>query len=435
MDVRLAALKSIIKIFNKNLLIEDIVKNYESKVFIASELKGLVTGVVKNKLTLDFYIKNISSRSLKDINIEILNILRLAIYELEFLNNPEYAVIDSYVDLSKKYNQKTAPFVNGVLRNFLRDKSKIKFPDINKQPVEHISLKYSHPKWMVENWVKSYGVQDTVRICIFNNLPSKLIMRVNELKTSINKLEKIFKEENIHFNEVLKCSCCIEVHKKGDIKKIPGFNRGLWLVQSVSSSLVANVLDPQEGEKILDICAAPGGKTTHIAGKMKNKGKVFALDINKKRLKKVEENCKRLGVDIVKTIDCDARKYITDKLFDRILIDAPCSNTGVLAKRTEARWNKTQEDINNLSKIQYDILKNSSKLVKQGGIVVYSTCSIEKEENVDVINKFLENNPEFKLDKINNYLPWDETEDHGYIQILQSKHNIDGFFIARLIKT
>jgi 16S rRNA (cytosine967-C5)-methyltransferase len=322
-----------------------------------------------------------------------------------------------------------------VLRNFIRKRSEITFPDIEGDPVSAISIKYSHPEWMVERWLHNYSINDTIEICIYNNLIPKLTIRVNTLKISKEKLKVLFKKHCIHYTDDRMVNDCLILHHKGDIREIPGFKEGYWIVQSESSSLVSIVLDPKEDENVLDLCSAPGGKTTHIAALMKNKGKIKAVDISSKRLEKVKENCKRLGINSVKYEAADAKSFTSDEQFDRILIDAPCSNTGVLAKRIDARWKKTKEDIINLAKLQLEILNNAARLAKSEGIIVYSTCSIEPEENQEVITKFLEANKDFKLDKIAPYLPWEISEDKGYFQILQSRQKIDGFFIARLRKT
>lgn len=434
MDVRKAALKSLIKIFYNSSSIEDVLNYYSDKVLIYSELKGLVSGVIRHKLTIDFFISNISNIKIKSLSNNVLNSLRLGIYELEYLKTPDYAVINSYVELTKQTDKKAGAFVNGVLRNFIRKRPEIKFPDIERDPISAICTKYSHPEWMVSRWLKNYGVENTKKICKYNNLIPKLVIRTNTIKISKDKLKNYFNIKNIPYSDDRMAKDCLVLLQKGNIEDIAGFDKGYWLVQSESSSIVSNVLDPKENEIILDLCAAPGGKTAHIAALMDNKGKITAIDASKKRLKKVQENCLRLGVEIVKTETADAREYSSKKLFDRVLIDAPCSNTGVLSRRIDARWNKSPEDIVNLSKIQIDIMNNAAKLLKNDGVMVYSTCSIEPEENQEVIYKFLEENIDFKLDKIAPYLPWAVDEDHGYIQILQSKHNIDGFFIARLRK-
>ena len=427
MDVRKAALKALIKIIEKRIPADEVLKYYSDKVLVASELIGLVSGSVKYKLTLDFYIQEISNKKLKDLSHVVLNSLRLAVYELQYLHTPDYAVLNSYVELVKHYDKRSAAFVNGILRNFLRKDRNVELPSI--------SIKYSHPEWLVERWIKHYGINDTVKICKYNNLAPKLVIKANTLKISKAKLKEFFEDKNISFSDDRLAPESLILHYQGKINEIPGFNEGYWLVQGESSSIVSLVLDPQEGERILDMCAAPGGKTSHIAALIKDNGSITAVDINSRRLTRINDNCLRLGISSVTTKTADATKYSSDEVYDRILIDAPCSNTGVLGKRIDARWNKTQQDIENLSGLQLEILNNAANLVKNDGIIVYSTCSIEPEENEQIIEEFRRRNQNFVYETIAPYLPFEIEEDKGYIQILQSKQNIDGFFIAKLRKT
>ena len=433
MDVRIPAVKCLIKILEQNKTSDEVINSYAEKVGSISELINLTVGAVKSKLTLDFLIENISSRPLKKISPPVKNILRAAIYELEYLKTPDYAVINSYVEISKLYDKNSSNFVNAVLRNFLRKKYEIKFPNIEENPCEAISIKFSHPAWLVEKWIKTYGIDETIKICEFNNKIPAISLRINTLKTSKTEIMNLFKENNIEFTESPVSDECLRLKNQGNIKNIAGYKEGFWAVQGESASLVVKILDPHQGERVLDLCAAPGGKTAHIAALIENKGEITAVDISKNRIKKIEENCERLGITCVKTIVSSAENF-EEKDFDRILIDAPCSNTGVFSKRPDARWKRKPEDIKNLAKIQHEILQNATKLLKQGGTLVYSTCSIEPEENILLVQEFLKNNNDFALEDISKYIFWKDKGHEGYIQILQSTYNIDGFFIAKLKK-
>jgi 16S rRNA (cytosine967-C5)-methyltransferase len=412
MDTRHAAVKCLIKILDENKTSDEVINNYAEKVNSPSELINLTVGTIKFKLKLDFYIEKLSSRPLNKISASVKNILRAAIYELEFLKTPEYAVINSYVELSKKFGKSSSGFVNAVLRGFLRG-------DISLSLPQNISINLSHPEWLVKKWIEVYGEEETIKICEFNNKPPKLSVRINTLKSSKQEVMNLFEETNVEFAESKICEDCLILKNSGNIKNIAGFKEGLWIPQGESSSLVAMTLAPQEDEKILDLCAAPGGKTTHIAALMNNTGEITAVDINENRIKRILENCERLGVTNVKTIASNAETFSSDEKFDRILIDAPCSNTGVFGKRPDARWKRTEQDIIALTEIQRNILNNAKKLLKNGSILVYSTCSIEPEENTLQIKKFMEENKNFEL----------ESE----LQLLQSKDDTDGFYIAKLI--
>jgi len=434
MEVRLTAVKSLIKILEQNKTSDEVINSYADKVSSIAELINLTAGTVKFKLTLDFFIENISSRLLKRLSPPVKNILRAAIFELEYLKKPDYAVINSYVKISKLYDKKSAGFVNGVLRNFLRKRNEINFPSIEENPVKAISIKFSHPAWFVEKWIKTYGVDKTIKICEFNNKIPVISIRINSLKASKSEVIDLFQQNNVEFEESLISDECLIFKNPGNIKNLAGFKEGYWAVQGESSSLVAKILDPHDKERILDLCAAPGGKTAHIAGLMGNSGEIVAVDISKDRIKKIEENCERLGITCVKTVVSDASTFFDDCRFDKILIDAPCSNTGVFSKRPDARWKRTQEDIKKLTEIQLKILQNASGLLKEGGTLVYSTCSIEPEENILLVREFLKNNKDFVFEDISGFLPHQKESHDGYIQILQSTHNTDGFFIAKFKK-
>lgn len=420
MDTRKNLVNCLIDVFEKNISFEDAFLKNSSGVQYKSELKGAFSGCVKMQLSLDFFINEISVKKIHQLSKQVRNILRAGIYELEYTENPPYAVINSYVEIAKSFNKNNTAIVNAILRNFLRKRESIKFPQNDK--AEYLSLKYSHPKWMVERWIDDFGYENTQKICEFNNKSTPLVLRINLLKISKDKLVEEFLKRDIDFVESEICEDCLIVKHFGDVESIYGFKEGYWVVQAEASSLVARLLDPKEGESVLDVCAAPGGKTTHIASLTKDKASILALDVNKKRLEKVIENCTRLGIQSVQTQVCDAKTVTFDKLFDKILIDAPCSNTGVLAKRPDARWNRSLEDVKNLSDIQYEILENISKYLKTGGVMVYSTCSIEKEENIEVVERFVAKNPDFKLDK-------SKTK-----QFLPCNDGIEGFFIAKIIK-
>ena len=216
---------------------------------------------------------------------------------------------------------------------------------------------------------------------------------------------------------------------------MPGFQVGFWIVQGETSSLASIVLDPHENDSVLDVCAAPGGKTSHIASLTNNKAKITVIDVNSTRLNKIEENCERLEVKNIEIINEDASKAKLERLYDKVLIDAPCSNTGVMNKRPDSRWKKTAKDIENLSKLQLKILKNISQFIKPGGIIVYSTCSIEIEENQEVIKQFLATNSNFKMLDILEFQEFKQNTDDNYLAIKPFLHNMEGFFIARLVFT
>ncbi|NLF83056.1 MAG: 16S rRNA (cytosine(967)-C(5))-methyltransferase RsmB [Candidatus Gastranaerophilales bacterium] len=429
-DVRFATVKSLIKILEHDKFFDEVFAEYSEKVENTAELVNMLSGTVKSKLTLDFCIEKASSKNVKRLSPVVRNILRAAIYELEYLNTPDYAVVNSFVGLCRKLDKGAEGFVNGVLRGFIRKRSGIAPDEKELGEEKFLSIKFSHPEWLIRKWLKHYGREKTEKICAYNNAPPKTVLRFNALKTDKNSLIKLFSDNEIEFEESAYCKDCLILKSGGNVRDIPGYREGFWVVQGESSSLVAEILAPQAGERILDMCAAPGGKTTHIAALMGDVGEVVAVDISPERLKKVEENCARLGVKSVKTVVGDGTTIQAGENFDRILVDAPCSNTGVLIARPDARWKRTPEDLQNLTKLQMAILKNAVGQLKTGGTLVYSTCSIEPEENEILIRAFLEDNKAFSLE---NFM-FAGAEQPGMLQILPCDYGIDGFFIVKLRK-
>ncbi|MGI6224901.1 MAG: 16S rRNA (cytosine(967)-C(5))-methyltransferase RsmB [Peptococcales bacterium] len=404
--------------------------------------KGLATELVygcsKYRGRLDWVINQFAKPPVEKMAPWIRNIIRLGLYQILFLDKvPVSAAINESVKLAKKYGHSgTIKFVNGVLRNIERNKTKITYPPLDKKPVEHISIFYSFPTWLVKRWVNDYGVENTIKLCTFFNNPSPLWIRTNTLRISPKDLKEQLANQGIRLQESLKVPEGFKVLDNMDVGGSKEFHKGFFTVQDESSMLVSHVLAPQKGQVILDVCSGPGGKTSHLAQLMENQGRIIAFDVHEHRLQLIRETCARLGITNVKTVLKDARlvSEVVQNAVDLVLVDAPCSGLGVLGRRPDARWRKKKEDIIVLQTIQKEILQAASKLVKPGGALVYSTCTITKEENNLVVENFIAKNPEFYLDEsLPHFLPYDTLEGkEGWIQFLPFKHNMDGFFIARL---
>lgn len=398
----------------------------------------LVYGCVKYRGHLDWIINQFAKIKVKKMAPWIRNIIRLGLYQIIYLDKvPVSAAVNESVKLAKKYgHQGTVKFVNGILRNIERNKTNINYPSPKKAPLEYISIRYSFPNWMIKGWLKDYGFEDTIKMCQYFNEPAPLWIRTNTLKISRDELMAHLAAKDIQCVESLKSPDGIRIENNLEVAKITGFKEGFFTVQDESSMLVSQILDPQPGQTILDVCSGPGGKTSHLAQLMNNKGLIRAFDVHPHRLKLIEETCERLGITNVVTEVADARKLTTkvSAPVDGVLVDAPCSGLGVLGRRPDARWRKRQEDILDLQRIQKDILKETARLVKSGGTLVYSTCTITQEENQDVIESFLAQNSDFYLDnKIERFLPSQASgNSKGWIQFLPFKDQMDGFFIARL---
>lgn len=403
-------------IISKNVSMED--KNLVSK---------LVYGVTENKILIDYYIKSLSKVKLKKINYKVLNILRLGVYQIEFLDKiPDSAAVNEAVKLTKKVNYKSSGFVNGILRNFIRNREKLKLPDFKENPEEYLSIKYSHPLWLIKRWNKEYGIEFTENLLKGNNKKPPLSLRVNTLKITRDKLIEKLNGEGIESSKSFKSEDGLIVEKLSinNMRNNKSYNEGLFIIQDESSMMVAENLDVKSGMTVIDVCAAPGGKTTHIAQKMNNEGKILAFDIYEHKINLIRDNYTRLGIHIIEEKIQDATLF-NDEFFqiaDRVLVDAPCSGFGIIRRKPEIKFSKTEDDIINLSKLQLDILNNASKYLKDDGILLYSTCSIEPLEDENVIELFLKENQNFSL--LGN----------GNVKFFPNVDDTDGFFISKLIK-
>ena len=400
-------------------------------------ISELTYGVITWKLTIDEIIKKYSNLRLKKISPWILNILRMGIYQIVFLNKvPKSAAVNESVNLAKRYGHKgSSNFVNAILRKVSKNDYEEMFNIENN--VERISKTNSMPVWIVETLLKENTLEKVEEICKNSNLKPELSIRVNNLKTSKEELKKKLEEKDIKVeNGVLEDFLILKNAK--NIENIEEFKKGFFTVQDEAAGLTAKILNPQINDTVLDACSSPGGKTTYLAEIMKDKGEVIAFDIHPHRVKLVEQVSKRLNLKSIKTDVKDSSIY--DKKykekFDKILLDVPCLGLGVLKRKPDIKWQRKEEDIEEISKIQKQILDTCSKYLKKGGVLVYSTCSILKEENEDVVNEFLEENENFEMEKIeleeNNYFK-KFCKNNKFLQVYQSEKS-DGFFICKMIK-
>ena len=400
-------------------------------------ISELTYGVITWKLTIDEIIKKYSNLRLKKISPWILNILRMGIYQIVFLNKvPKSAAVNESVNLAKRYGHKgSSNFVNAILRKVSKNDYEEMFKIENN--VERISKTNSMPVWIVETLLKENTLEKVEEICKNSNLKPELSIRVNNLKTSKEELKKKLEEKDIKVeNGVLEDFLILKNAK--NIENIEEFKNGFFTVQDEAAGLTAKILNPQINDTVLDACSSPGGKTTYLAEIMKDKGEVIAFDIHPHRVKLVEQVSKRLNLKSIKTDVKDSSIYDEKykEKFDKILLDVPCLGLGVLKRKPDIKWQRKKEDIEEISKIQKQILDTCSKYLKKGGALVYSTCSILKEENEDVVNEFLEENENFEMEKIeleeNNYFK-KFCKNNKFLQVYQSEKS-DGFFICKMIK-
>ena len=398
-------------------------------------ISELLYGVTTWKLTLDTIIQKYSKIKIKKISPWVINILRMGAYQIVFLDKvPKSAAVNESVNLCKKYGVKSVGFVNAILRK-IEKKDYLELFEI-KDEIEKISKTTSMPQWIVKELAKEFDTEKVNEICENSNLKPKITIRVNNLKTTKSELIKKLQSKKIEVEEGI-LEDFLYLKNVKNITKLEEYKQGLFTMQDESAGLTALVLNPKEGENILDCCSAPGGKTTYIAEIMNNNGNIIAWDLHKKRLEKVKENSKRLGINIIKTEVNDAtvlkEEYI--EKFDKILIDAPCLGLGVIKRKPDIKWQRKFEDIIEISKIQEKILNICSKYLKKGGILVYSTCSIIQAENDIIIQNFI-NDSIFDLEEINNIniSKIENKIERKGVKKLYPNEKMDGFFITKLIK-
>jgi 16S rRNA (cytosine967-C5)-methyltransferase len=404
-------------------------------------LTELTYGTLRWRGRLDSHLTPLMRRSLQETDSFLKNLLRLSLYQFLFLDRiPVYATVNEAVRLAKSHaGGKAAGFVNGVLRNFLREQKQVSKPDPKESPISALAEYWSHPDWLIERWLKYFDIEQVEALLEANNEKAPLVLRTNLRQGTRAALLELLQSKKIKVSPTTWSPEGIMVQSRTLIDKLPGFHEGRFQVQGEASQLVVYLLDPQPGEHILDACAAPGGKTTHIAELMDDTGEITATDISAKGLQKVEENAKRLKVKSIRTVQADVSKRFNENLgrpFDRILVDAPCSGFGTLRSHPEIRWNRGEADIKRLNDLQKKIFTNAASYLKPGGVLVYSTCTLIDDENENVVENFLARHQEFVLDDAAASLP-EEAQSlvrGSYFMALPHRHHTDGFFAARMRK-
>ena len=399
-------------------------------------LTELVNGVIRWKLKLDWILVGFYHGDfLKCLNL-VKNAMRVALYQILNLDRiPVPAAINDSVEIVKRIQgEKTAGIVNGVLRNIARNLDNVRYPVKEEDPIYYLSVMYSHPRWMVKRWVDRYGENEAEKLLFTNNRKPYLTLRVNKTKTTTEDVINFLRNKNFSFfvSPYLKDSIVVRTPRI-DITSLEIFIDGWVTPQDTSASLAALLAQPKPGYQIIDLCAAPGGKSFYLAELMNNEGEIIAVDQYKSKLRFIEEGAQRLGINCIKTINDDARTMKLDMQFDIVFADVPCSGLGTIAKKPDIKWKREREDIYLLVETQRKILESGAEMVKPSGALIYSTCTIEPEENQDNISWFLEKFPEFTIDPAENYLPPQVCKD-GFMQIFPHIHNTDGAFAARLLK-
>ena len=379
---------------------------------------------------LNGFYKGQYSKSIPNVK----NALRVALYQILFLDKvPDYAAVNESVDFVKKLQgQKHADQTNAVLRNIIRNKDNIRYMNPEEDLVGYLSAYYSHPSWMVKRWINRFGKDDTEKLLIANNNKPSMSLRVNGLVTTKEELIRLLNQVDLKFAESKFHPEFIRLNNLTNIADWEYFKKGYFSIQDESTGYPVKLLGVEPGMRVLDLCAAPGGKTGFIADLMKNRGEIIALDKFDARLKILEKNLDRVKATIVKTIITDSLEYEDEELFDRVLVDAPCSGLGTLTKKPDLKWKKDLGDIRKIVNMQYELLNKGASLLKPGGYVVYSTCTIEPEENFDIVKKFLDEHQNYELIDASPNFENHLIDINGCIQTLPHLHGIDGSFGAKI---
>lgn len=453
-NTRSVILDILLEINEKNRFTHEVISEALKKYQYLSKddrafISHVVRGTVEYKITLDHIIEKYAANPVKKMKPVIRNIMRMSAYQIMFMDGvKDYAVCDEAVKLTVKRGYKFfKSFVNAVLRNIVRGREENYLPDREKDIENYLSIAYSTPKWIVSMWIKQYGSEQTESMLKAQFVKRPLTIRCNTAEVSPDKLEKRLTDRGITVNKSI-LSEAFEISGYDYLEKIPEFNEGLFFVQDISSMLVAHIAAPDKDSKIIDLCAAPGGKSLHLAELlMKGNGHVDARDVSDAKVLKIQENIERLGLKniSVKVSDATVTNEADIESADIVIADVPCSGLGVLSGKPDIKYHATYEGCVELAKLQREILTASAGYVKKGGVLVYSTCTVNDEENIDNIKWFTKNFP-FELESIEPYIPKTlncESAQNGYIRLYpggcvntleKNEENYDGFFIARLVR-
>lgn len=450
-SARVLAFRILQDIERTGALADEITNRVLSTALIEPRDRGLTVelmyGVLRHRGTLDWRLDLVSDRPMERLPLPIRTALRLGAYQLLYLDRiPASAAVNESVSLTKTVRGRDwSGFVNAILRTLQREQAP-PWPDPTTDPVNAYAVRYACPHWLVERWIARFG-PSAERLCRATLSIPPLTLRVNTLRSTREALQARFLKAGVDSHPTSVSPIGLILKKQGAITDLPLFKEGAFYVEDEAAQLVAPLLDAKPGERILDACAAPGGKATHLAAIMQNRGEIVAFDHSAARLHLLTDNCRRLGISIIAPVQIDAarlespasfRKSVLSKPFDRILLDAPCSGFGVLRRHPEAKWHKHEELLKQQQARQLTLLAHVSRLLRPGGIIVYSTCSTEIEENEQVIERFCsDHHQNFSREAVMPWLPdpgRNLVNVHGDLSTMLAPHSMDGFFAARLRK-
>ena len=406
-------------------------------------ISHLVQGVLRWRLRLDWIIEQTSHFPFEKITPPILNILRLALYQIFFLDRvPDSAAVNEAVNQSKAHGPKhVVSFVNGILRGVCRKRDEITFPDRGSDPAHYLSVFYSYPIWLVQRWIRDWGVDFTEGLLAAGNRIPDFIIRTNILRIGRHELIGRLKEEGMSASPTTHSPQGIIVEGlRGKPDELSSFKGGLFQVQDQAAQITSHLLAPKPGENILDVCAGLGGKSTHLAELMGDRGRVLALDISHRRLISLGRNSLRLGIECITSLVADASTSLSSLFrlnFDKIMVDAPCSGFGVISRHPDGKWNRSETDIDRLALLQKGILSEAASILRSGGKMLYVTCTISRQENEEVVQDCLKRHRNVSLVNMKEHAPeWclHLIDDLGFMRTFPHVHHMDGFFAALFTK-
>lgn len=430
-------------------------------------LTELVYGSVRRQRTLDTLIDQLAKKKSHQQPQDLRTILHLGFYQLRYQERiPASAAVNTTVQLAKENGfSGLTGFVNGLLRQYLRKAGEagevggaggareentplsssspsslhIDPLQLPENPVERLGILHSFPDWIIQVWLEELGLAETEQLCEWMNQSPTIDLRINPLRTSIEEVEAALQSVGILVRRIPDLPQALRlIGSAGSIQKLPGFKEGWWTVQDGSAQLVSHLLDPQPGEVVIDVCAAPGGKTTHIAELMADKGKIWACDRTPSRLRKLQENSQRLNLQSIQIYTGDSRHFNEfQNTADRVLLDAPCSGLGTMHRHADARWRQTPGSVRELSVLQKELITHTSTFVKPGGVLVYATCTLHPAENEEVISTFLAESPNWQIESPSGFeSPASAySTPQGCFKVWPHRRDMDGFFMVRLRKT
>ncbi len=437
-NVRDAALSILIEINDNqaysNLLLHRTIEKYGIEAKDRGLLTELTYGTLQHRMTLDYYLEPFVRGKLDKWVREL---LRISLYQIVYLTKiPPHAVVHEAVEIAKKRGHKRiAPTVNGILRSVLR--KGVRSTDALEDGVSKIAIETSHPEWLIARWIELYGEESATAMAHENNSPAPISMRVNTMKMTRDEVIAALESESFDVSAGEIVTECL-ISNSGNPSNTEIYKKGIITIQDESSMLPAHALDLSPGMKVLDMCAAPGGKSTHIAEMMNDEGEVFAHDVHEHKIKLIEANAERLGLTSITAKSGDSRKLVDvygEASFDRILLDAPCSGFGVIRRKPEIKYVKSESDLEGLLTIQSELLATAEKLIKPDGIIIYSTCTVEYKENQGMVEKFLEGHENMELIPLPNLKDNKNLRiEEDMLQVLPQDFGGDGFFVAALRK-